>query len=189
MKRTWLKRKHGLKRTQNKPLKSRKTPLKCSRTRVYGENEIVPSTTPKVRNNVKIDRKGKVLPSVSKLKKRADAVFSLYIRTRDNGVCFTCGVQRSIKEMQNGHFVSRVHNSLRFDERNCNCQCPGCNVFKHGNMDVYALRLTQKYGPSILAELNVEKRKIKQFTREDLLTIINTYSQMTDLYTQLQPVQ
>ena len=115
------------------------------------------------------------LKSISQLKKVADAVFSVWIRTRDNGTCFTCGITKPIKEMQNGHYVSRGHNSLRFDERNCHCQCVGCNVFKHGNMDEYTLALTRMYGIGILDELSNEKRKIKQFTREELQGIIDKY--------------
>ena len=118
-------------------------------------------------------RKGK--ESLSYLKKKLDGVFSEYIRQRDKGVCFTCGIIKSWKEQQNGHYVSRSHNSLRYDERNCHCQCLPCNVFKHGNMDVYALKLVEKYGADILKELNNEKRKIKQFSAQELKDLIAKY--------------
>jgi len=145
MKRSWLKRKTPYK----------KAPVKFSR----------------------ISKKPRKKPSdsISVLKKRADAVFSLWVRARDSGVCFTCGVQKPTSQMQNGHYVSRAHNSLRYDERNCHCQCVSCNVFRHGNMDVYALRLQEKYGPTILQDLDREKKKIKQLTKEELHAIINKY--------------
>lgn len=113
--------------------------------------------------------------SVSALKKRLDAVFSLYIRSRDAGQCFTCPTKRSVKEMQNGHYISRVHNNTRYDETNCNTQCPGCNIFKSGNMAVYALNLIQKYGPNILQELDAKRRVIKQFTKQELQELIAKY--------------
>lgn len=97
-------------------------------------------------------------------KKELDTIFSVYIRMRDKGVCFTCGATTFWKYQQNGHYVSRAVLSLRFDEKNCNCQCPSCNVFKHGNMDEYALRLQKKYGKNILEQLNKEKYKVVKLT-------------------------
>ena len=116
------------------------------------------------------------LKSISQLKKQADKVFSLYIRNRDGGRCYTCGAVKPINEMQNGHYVTRGCNQLRYNERNCHCQCVGCNIFKSGNMPEYAVALIKQYGPNILDELQREHRKIKQFTREDLQDIINRYA-------------
>jgi len=113
--------------------------------------------------------------TVSKLKKKADQVFSLYIRRRDNGVCFTCGKRGKIEEMQCGHYESRRHNATRYDERNCNCQCVGCNCFRNGNMTVYALKLQEKYGEGILQDLRKKAEKIKRFTKKDLEEIIEKY--------------
>ena len=41
----------------------------------------------------------------------------------------------------------------RYDERNNHCQCVACNVFKKGNLTVYALRLIKIYGTKLLEEL------------------------------------
>lgn len=90
-------------------------------------------------------------------KKELDRIFSIYIRMRDRGVCFTCGDIKHWKYQQNGHFVSRIHLSLRFDEINCHCQCAGCNIFKSGNMDEYSVRLVRKYGKNVLETLNKRK--------------------------------
>lgn len=98
--------------------------------------------------------------STAKLKKELDMWFSMFIRIRDKGVCITCGDKKFWKYQQNGHYVSRQYLSLRWDEKNCNVQCAGCNVFKHGNMDEYALALQRKYGKDILQRLNKEKHKV-----------------------------
>ena len=75
--------------------------------------------------------------SISKLKKELDSVFSKYIRHKysKNGMvaCYTCGVSKPIKQMQNGHFQSRKHLNTRWSEDNCRVQCVGCNVFKYGD--------------------------------------------------------
>ena len=119
--------------------------------------------------------------SVSYYKRIADKAFSEFIRKQasDNwgrASCFTCDVRKPWKELQAGHYVSRSHNSLRYDERNVQVQCSGCNIFKYGNMDEYALRLQEKYGKGILEELRLKKREIKNFKVSELEEIIKLYS-------------
>ena len=123
--------------------------------------------------------KKKKLPSISLLKRKADTAFSIWIRNRDskNGVnkCFTCGVVKTIKELQAGHFISRRYLSLRYDETNVNCQCVGCNVFSQGNGSAYALNLTRKYGHEILEALEIRKNTLVKFTRKDYEELIKKY--------------
>ena len=117
-------------------------------------------------------------PSVKKLIKELDRVFSIYIRKRDHHICFTCGKKLTEKTSQCGHYVSRRYGNLRFCEKNCHAQCSGCNIFKHGNMDSYALRLINKYGKNILEELNREKLKTKKFTVTELENLIKHYKEL-----------
>jgi len=113
--------------------------------------------------------------TVSQLKKILWKIFSEYIRKRDQGVCYTCNKKDEWKNMQAGHYVSRSHNSLLFDERNVHCQCRACNIFKKGNIDSYALHLTKDYGTHILEILDYEKHQIKQFTIMELEDLIKVY--------------
>lgn len=96
-------------------------------------------------------------------KAELDRVFSVFIRIRDDGTCFTCNNEKHWRYQQNGHYVSRSYLSTRFDEENCHCQCSGCNIFKKGNMDEYAVRLTRLYGNGILEKLDKKKHKIVKF--------------------------
>lgn len=116
--------------------------------------------------------------TLSEVKKEFDRVFSIFIRQRDKGICFTCGDTKWWKYQQNGHYVSRTHMSLRYDEKNCNCQCMGCNVFRHGNMDMYALALIKKYGVGILEELNKKKNTIRKWTVAEMLGEIDRYKKL-----------
>lgn len=118
-------------------------------------------------------------PTVSKLKKKLDAIFSKYIRKRDNYTCFTCGIKKVEGErgMQNGHFIPRQYNNTRYDERNCNAQCYACNMLYGGQPDIYALRLQEKYGEGILKELNATRNKVKQWTVPELEKLIEEYKQ------------
>ena len=111
---------------------------------------------------------------LKRLKKDAMTIFSLYIRLRDNGVCFTCGVKKEIKQMHAGHFK---HHRLDFDETNRHAQCPGCNMFRNGRLDVYAARLIERYGEGIIQTLDREANEIKKYSRGALELIIDHYTQ------------
>lgn len=101
--------------------------------------------------------------TTSQLKKELDRLFSLYIRNKyaKNGYvnCYTCGVAKTIKEIQCGHFVSRSHLNLRFDERNCRPQCVGCNIFGNGNTAEFGYRLNNE-NAGIVNQLYKEAQKI-----------------------------
>src|SRR6185369_17519196 len=101
--------------------------------------------------------KKKKLKSLKKLKLEADRVFSHFIRNRDKHKCYTCGKELEDNQSQCGHYISRSYLALRYDERNCHCQGVECNVFKSGNMAVYAIRLTEQFGYSILEEFERNK--------------------------------
>lgn len=119
-------------------------------------------------------RKDRVVP-IAKLIKKLDAVFSIYIRNRDKGVCFTCGVKKNPKEMQCGHYESRSHFETRWDTRNCHCQCYSCNVMRNGNMTNYAINLIKKYDKGILDRLHKLAQTPVRLKREDLLSQIEFY--------------
>ncbi len=123
---------------------------------------------------------GKKLPRKSSKKaliEKADRLFSQYIRHRDadgrgNCRCVTCERVAPISEMQCGHFVSRIHKSLRWDDRNAAAQCVACNMFNEGRKDVYSVRLVEKYGPHILFDLQQDKHKVSRWSAQDLEALI-----------------
>lgn len=122
------------------------------------------------------------MADIRKLKKKFDDVFSKYIRARDAGICFTCGIKKEPKYQQNGHYISRAYNTTRYDEENCHCQCVACNIFKKGNMDEYALRLIRRYGKGILEKLNKKKLQEKHWTEQELIDLIETYKKKLKVY-------
>lgn len=87
--------------------------------------------------------------------KKLDEVFSQYIRLKfsdSNGVCrcISCGKPFFWTDIQNGHYMSRVYRSTRFDENNCRPQCMPCNVFLHGNISKYRKALVEELGDEIV---------------------------------------
>lgn len=110
----------------------------------------------------------KKVKTTSKLKRELDRVFSIFIRQRDKGVCYTCGLKKQWKEMQNGHFVPRQHLSTRYSEINCHCQCYACNMLYNGQPSAYAERLKKDYGDKVIQDLEWQRRQtVKNYPYEE----------------------
>lgn len=109
--------------------------------------------------------KAKKKPSISKLKKKLWAEFSLYIRNRDKWTCFTCGRRAEGSGLHAGHFISKAVGgiSLYFHEENVNAQCYNCNINLGGNIWEYGQRL----GPEKVARLYQIKNEIAKWSVED----------------------
>lgn len=60
---------------------------------------------------------------------KADRIFSLYIRTRDNWTCQRCHkyYPPPTTSLQCSHYFGRTKESVRFDEENCDTLCFGCH--------------------------------------------------------------
>ena len=137
-----------------------------------------------MKSKIKAKKKPKTA-TVSQQIKRLDVVYSRYIRQKDADFsgqvsCFTCGSRKHWSEQQCGHYVSRSVRSLRFYDKNTQVQCVGCNIFKHGALDEYALALQNKYGEGVLKELNKIKNQSKKYTVSELEGLIVFYSMRTD---------
>lgn len=118
-------------------------------------------------------------PTRSKLVKKADAVFSEYIRRRyakDNiAECFTCGKKDHWKKLQCGHFQSRKHYATRWNEDNCQVQCAGCNVFRYGEQYTFGRNLDAYIKEGLAEELNILSNKTVKYSNPDLIELIEFY--------------
>jgi hypothetical protein len=117
-------------------------------------------------------------PTRSKLVKKLDTVFSQYIRRSNadnNGycTCVTCNKTFHWKEIQAGHFMSRKHYSIRWDERNVKPQCVACNVYRAGEQYKYSIFL----GKELSNVLYLQSKEIVKFTNYELENMINDYNE------------
>lgn len=124
-------------------------------------------------------------PTLKTIKRKADKVFSEYIRklrsdSSGRCICVTCGTIKPVKEMQNGHYFPRNRLGTRFHEDNCHPQCPSCNVFKHGNYTAYAAFMYNKYGKQKVEHLEMLSRKALKLTISDYQTLIAGWKQMME---------
>jgi len=118
-------------------------------------------------------------PTRSSLVKKADTIFSEYIRRRyaknDVSECFTCGKKDHWKNLQCGHFQSRKHYATRWNEDNCQVQCSGCNVFRYGEQYTFGRNLDLYIREGLAEELNLLSNKTVKYSNEDLLELIDIY--------------
>ena len=123
-------------------------------------------------NAKKKGNKGKKRPlrSLSSLKKKLDALFSTYIRTKysKNGICtcYTCGKKLPIKSIQNGHFVPRQYLATRWEEKNCRPQCWGCNGYGKGQILVFEEHLIKDIGKTAVQKLKTSRHKVLKLDRQ-----------------------
>jgi len=138
------------------------------------------------KSEAQIQKKKK--PTVSKLKKKLDAIFSKYIRLSNafvhegelSCVCVTCGNTKPVKKMQNGHFMSRQHTATRYNELNCSPQCYGCNVMQQGKQYEHGLYLDKKHGAGTASDMYVMSKISKPFKPFELDEMIVDYSKRVD---------
>jgi hypothetical protein len=126
-----------------------------------------------------------VKKTISKLKKKLDAIFSLYIRLRTaddygNNQCCTCGKVDHWSNLQCGHFVSRKHLSTRFHDMNCFPQCIGCNIFKYGEQWKFGHFIDSNFGEGTAEELVVLGHTTLKISRIEYEEKISYYKALVD---------
>jgi hypothetical protein len=93
--------------------------------------------------------KMKKRPSAKSLIKKADKLASEYVRrvyANSYGTvqCYTCGTIKPIKEMTNGHFVSRRKYQTRWMLDNMRPQCYQCNICFKGEQFKFGKKLQEE---------------------------------------------
>ena len=123
-------------------------------------------------------------PTLKGIKKKADLIFSTYIRTLKSKYgmckCVTCGIIKPIKQMQCGHYFPRNRLATRYHEDNCHVQCSGCNIFKHGNYTAYASYMFKEYGSAFMEDLEDLSRKTIKISISEYEDMIEGWQTMME---------
>jgi hypothetical protein len=125
----------------------------------------------------------KDLETLPALMKKAQKVFNTFIRNRDAKMgCISCGMPLTQK-FDAGHFYNaNNHWSVRFSELNVHGQCVHCNRDLHGNLLEYRKRIIHRVGAANLSWLDMEARKTRKFTKDELREIAKEYTEKNKLY-------
>ncbi len=118
--------------------------------------------------------------TLSQLHKQFWQIFSEYSRRKladRNGyvACCSCGQIRHWKQMDCGHYISRTHLAVKYDDMNNHAQCKGCNAFKQGNSVPYRQFLVANYGEGAVKALENRRNFPAGFTRDGMKLRIEEY--------------
>ena len=100
---------------------------------------------------------------------KADQLFSIWIRTRDNWTCQRCAKRYDSGDgrLQNSHYYGRSHESTRFEPDNCDALCFGCHQYFTSQPVEYVVwkskRLGDKRVLSLTLQANSYKKKDRKF--------------------------
>ena len=85
--------------------------------------------------------------------------------------------------MQNGHFMSRRHYSLRWHAYgNCSPQCYGCNIGSQGNQFKHGQYIDKKYGEGTAQRLLERSTELVKYGNEELIQLTKHYNNKVDEY-------
>ena len=101
--------------------------------------------------------------------KKLDTVFSRWLRkshadSQGRCRCVTCGTLKPWKEMQAGHFQSRMKMSTRWLVPNVLPQCPKCNLYRQGEQYAFAQHLDRTYGKGKADEITALSNQTRRYT-------------------------
>jgi len=108
-------------------------------------------------------------PTISKLKKELDKVFSQYVR-----LASADHTEKHWKEIQAGHFMSRKHSATRWHLDNVKPQCVKCNMFSQGEQ----YRFGQELGDEVAQEMEYLSKTTMKLNVSDLQEEIARYKEL-----------
>jgi hypothetical protein len=116
--------------------------------------------------------KGRKAPTLSALKKRAWKLLSLLIRRsagpEGSALCYTCGAEHRISELQAGHAIPGRTGVLLLDEEIIRPQCVQCNIWRRGAHHIFATKLIQEHDMQWWELKLLQAHQVKKWTRAEL---------------------
>jgi len=135
--------------------------------------------TKKKERREKVKTKRANSPSV--LIKKADILFSKFIRLRDSYKttwtpdrckCITCSKEYETKLIHNWHFASRRFYQTRWLDKNCNAQCYMCNVGMWWEQYKHWQEIDKMYWEWTAEQIMSYAREVTPLNTEELKQII-----------------
>jgi hypothetical protein len=122
--------------------------------------------------------------SIGAMKRKLWALFSAYVKARDGNRCFTCpatGLEGG--NWHAGHFIRKDgHAAVEYDPKNVHSQCGACNLWRRGNVHVYALRIIDTYGSDEFRRLIARSHLIHTWHAPQLRELIEAIQHSPEAY-------
>ena len=90
------------------------------------------------------------------------------VKQRDRR-CVTCGARQGL---QCSHFYPRRRLAVRFDLRDCNAMCAGCNRRHNADPEPYLAYMLGRYGPEVVAEIERLSISLVKVSDEELSRLL-----------------
>ena len=118
-------------------------------------------------------------------KGKLDAIFSLYIRTRDKWICRRCHTPQPYKSKgyHCAHMKGRRNETLRWSDKNAFGMCYGCHSFIDEHADEKMQWYVGEFGQEAWDRLVIESNETSHFKTHDILDKIDYYNGQIILYT------
>jgi hypothetical protein len=100
-----------------------------------------------------------------------DVEVSRIVRRRDRR-CVVCGARQGLQCL---HFFPRRYLVLRFDLRNCNAMCAGCNRRHNTDPAPYLAYLLDRYGAEVVAKLDGLRTSLQKVADGELRRLLDGY--------------
>ncbi len=118
--------------------------------------------------------------TLSKAVALADKYFSQYVRLYSadySGMvkCVTCGAKKHWKNIDAGHFMSRIHKNTRWEEKNCSPQDSACNKWGAGKQYEHGKYLDGYWGEGTADEMMAMSKMTVKLDVFDVLEIAKKY--------------
>ncbi len=131
------------------------------------------------KSTLRTRQKGKKAPTLAGLKKKAWKLLSLIVRKsagpEGSALCYTCGAEHRISELQAGHAIPGRTGALLLDEEIIRPQCVQCNIWKRGQHHIFATKLIQEHDMQWWVLKLLQAHQIKKWSRSELQEKIDNY--------------
>jgi len=109
--------------------------------------------------------------------KMTQVVFNTFIRLRDKSLpCVSCGTNVDSRKGNASHYFSAGGNpNVRFDEDNVHNSCVPCNMYFHGALIEYGLRLPKRIGQERFDALLARRNTVRKYSIPELKEMITHY--------------
>lgn len=141
-------------------------------------------------------RKKGEIPSISRLIKEADSLFSKQVRMKGafgnitenlmygtpvdwENKCFTCKNTYPTRKLHCGHYLSRYYKAARWNFDNARPQCMMCNMWKRGDPVVFRRNLIREIGEARVLAVEALRDAPTKLSREFLEDLIKTLKEPT----------
>lgn len=105
--------------------------------------------------------------------KKVDLITSMYIRKKYPN-CYTCPARTD----QCGHYMGRKNMATRYLADNLRGQCAKCNMYNHGEPEIFRKNLVVELGEERVKEIEQLSKQETHFSFDELLEIYKNYKNL-----------